>query len=109
MRTAIRLIIPLFVFCLLAPDVFAGGDPEMGGAKVEIAAEEPDLSGVERVSPEYVSKKLDDPDVVIVDVRRMDDLIPPEKIAGAIIEDWQKVDEWSQDIPRDKEIISYCS
>jgi 3-mercaptopyruvate sulfurtransferase SseA len=69
----------------------------------------PDLSGVERVSPEYVKTRLDAPDVIIVDVRRVGEMIPSEKIPGARIEDWQKVGDWAGDIPRGKEIVTYCA
>lgn len=74
-----------------------------------LAGGEPDLSGVERVSPEYVSQKLEDPNVVLIDVRRMGDMIPPEKIPGARIENWEQASSWAGDIPKDKEIITYCA
>jgi 3-mercaptopyruvate sulfurtransferase SseA len=95
MKNVLRIIIVLTFAAAVSVMALAGG--------------EPDLSGVERVTPEYVSQKLDDPNVVIVDVRRMGDMIPPQKIPGARVENWEQTSSWSDDVSKDKEIITYCA
>ena len=49
-------------------------------------------------------------DVAILDVRRKSDFdADNEMIPGAIRRDPEKVTEWAQDLPKDKEIIIYCA
>ena len=49
-------------------------------------------------------------DVAILDVRRQSDFdADKEMIPGAIRRDPEKVTEWRQELPKDKEIIIYCA
>jgi rhodanese-related sulfurtransferase len=49
-------------------------------------------------------------DVAILDVRRQPDFdADKEMIPGAIRRDPEKVTDWGQELPRDKEIIIYCA
>ncbi len=62
------------------------------------------------ITKEDLKGMLDDPGVIIIDVRlekswRSSD----RKIRGAIWEDPDRVDEWAGKYPRDKMIVLYCS
>ena len=49
-------------------------------------------------------------DVTILDVRRKADLdAAAEAVPGAPWRDPDKVDEWSKDLPRDKNVVIYCA
>jgi rhodanese-related sulfurtransferase len=49
-------------------------------------------------------------DVAIIDVRRQSDFdADKEMIPGAIRRDPEKVTEWAQELPKDREIIIYCA
>jgi rhodanese-related sulfurtransferase len=76
---------------------------------VAMAGGMPDLDAVPRVSLEELKSRLGDPDLVIIDTRRFEDMVPPTKIPGAIVVQYDKVDQWSDRIPKDKEIITYCA
>jgi rhodanese-related sulfurtransferase len=55
----------------------------------------------ERVGPRKV--------VTIIDVRRKADYdADREAVSGAEWRDPEKVDEWSKDLPADKEVVVYC-
>ena len=48
--------------------------------------------------------------VTIIDVRRKADLdAAPEAVPGAPWRDPDKVDEWSRDLPEDKNVVIYCA
>lgn len=49
-------------------------------------------------------------DIIILDVRRESDInTDKQMIPGAIHRDPEQVEEWSQDLPKDKEIVIYCA
>lgn len=49
-------------------------------------------------------------DVTILDVRRKADLdSAPEGVPGAPWRDPDKVEEWSKDLPEDKNVVIYCA
>lgn len=98
-ETAMRVMIKSLLLGVL---MFLTATAAVGGG-------EPDLSVVERVALEYVQANLDNPDVLLIDVRRFEDMIPPEKIPGALVKDWELTKQWSKDLPRGKEIITYCA
>jgi len=65
---------------------------------------------VPRMSIEELSKLLDDPAVVILDVRADSDWkTSPDKIKGAVRQDPKKVDTWSADYDKAKTIVLYCA
>lgn len=48
--------------------------------------------------------------LVIVDVRRKADLdADPQKIPGAQWQDPERMQEWSKQLPRDREVVIYCA
>lgn len=48
-------------------------------------------------------------DVTLLDVRRKADYdADKETIPGAVWRDPEKVEEWSKELPRDKDVIIYC-
>lgn len=62
------------------------------------------------ITPNELSRRLEEKkDVAIIDVRRKPDY-EAEKITipGAVWRDPEQVDQWSQDLPKDKEVIIYC-
>ncbi len=61
-----------------------------------------------RISKNEVRDKLGKQDVIVIDVRH-DQRTATEKIAGAMLEDHEKVELWLGKYPKDKEIILYCS
>lgn len=61
-----------------------------------------------RISKNEVRDKLGKPGVVVIDVRH-DQRTATEKIAGAKLEDYEKVEQWLNKYPKDGEIILYCS
>jgi rhodanese-related sulfurtransferase len=53
---------------------------------------------------------LDNPDLVILDVRAQSDWKGGDsKIKGAIREDPESVKSWASRVPKDKSIILYCA
>jgi hypothetical protein len=66
-------------------------------------------SAVPRVSLEQLKEKLDaDADVVIVDVRSKEEFAEAH-IPGAVSIPWEEIDNRYRELPRDKEIITYCA
>ena len=73
-------------------------------AQLSIAAEVP------RMTKEELKAKLDNPDVVIVDVRAGKDWKGSEfKIKGAIRENPAKFSSWAEKYPKDKTLVLYCA
>jgi len=73
-------------------------------AQMAIAAEIP------RMTKEELKAKLDNPDVVIVDVRAGKDWKGSEfKIKGAIRENPAKFSSWAEKYPKDKTLVLYCA
>ena len=65
---------------------------------------------VTRMSKEDLKARLDDPDVVILDVRSGSDWKSSEfKIKGAIREESRNVDSWAGKYPTDKTLVLYCA
>lgn len=64
-----------------------------------------------RVTPEEVKQWLDDGDpIVIVDLRHGFDIgMNPEKLPGAIRMTSEELEERHSEIPRDREVVLYCS
>lgn len=66
-------------------------------------------SDVPKISKEELNAMLDDPNLVIIDVRRERDLKSSAlKIRGAVWEDFLDVDTWAQKYPKNKTIVLYC-
>lgn len=65
---------------------------------------------VPRMSKEALKAKLDDQDVVILDVRLGKDWKASEfKIKGAVRADPRNVDSWAMQYPMDKTLVLYCA
>ena len=63
-----------------------------------------------RISIERVRQMLDDPDVVIIDVRTAKTWWrSPTKIANAVREELDSVEKWAAKYAKDKTLIFYCS
>jgi len=76
------------------------------GGSADMDAE---LASVERVSAEHTLDNLANPNLILVDTRRFEDMIPEEKIPGAMVVEWDKPGTWAKDLPKDAEIITYCA
>lgn len=65
---------------------------------------------VPRISKDELKAKLGAPDVVLLDVRAKNDWEgSDEKIIGAVRMDPQTVDAWAGTLPKEKEIVLYCT
>ena len=63
-----------------------------------------------RITKDELKRMLDDPGVVVIDVRAYTDwLLSSEKIRGAVREDYRDFDDWSAKYPRDKTVVLYCA
>ena len=63
-----------------------------------------------RISIERVRQMLDDPDVVIIDVRTAKTWWrSPTKISNAVREELDSVEQWAAKYAKDKTLIFYCS
>ena len=48
-------------------------------------------------------------DIIVLDVRRKSDYeADKDSLPGATWRDPEKVDEWSSDLPKDKDVVVYC-
>jgi len=66
------------------------------------------VSDVPRISLEQLKEKLDaGADIVIVDVRSKGDF-DEGHITGAVSIPWEEIEDRYTELPRDKEIITYC-
>jgi predicted sulfurtransferase len=64
----------------------------------------------ERISKEELRKMLDDPRLVVIDTRVKQQWDKAEfKIPGARHGSPWTAEEWGQDIPRDRIVVTYCS
>lgn len=61
-----------------------------------------------RMSKEELKERLDDQEVLIIDVRRHKEE-SETKIKNAHLEDPDRVDAWMNTYPQDKTIVLYCS
>jgi predicted sulfurtransferase len=68
-------------------------------------------SSIPRITKEELKSMLDNPDVVVIDVRHSNDWnSSASKIKGAVREDLEKeVKSWAEKYPKDKTLIFYCS
>ena len=67
-------------------------------------------SEVSRMTIEELKTNLDDPDVVIVDVRVGKDWKGSEfKIKGAVRENPSEFNSWAEKYPKDKTLVLYCA
>jgi rhodanese-related sulfurtransferase len=63
---------------------------------------------VQRITKEQLRSMLDDPDVIILDVRPEQQWKASElKISGAVYENPNKVESWDEKYPKDKTLILY--
>jgi rhodanese-related sulfurtransferase len=63
-----------------------------------------------RVDQETLKSWLNDPQVVILDVRAPDDWEKSDKkIKGAVRKDPKNVKTWAATLPKDKKIVLYCA
>lgn len=108
MRHPIRIFMLMALALLIAAACAADMSGDNALEEKQYPSDE-ELATVERVSLDYVKARLNNPDVIIVDVRIVDGIIPTEKVLGALVEDWEKVPEWSRGLSKDKEIITYCA
>lgn len=73
-------------------------------ASIGIAAE------AARMSQDELKSKLDNPEVVIVDVRSYTDwIMSREKIQGAERENYRDFEGWATKYPKDKTVVLYCA
>ncbi|RJP39513.1 MAG: hypothetical protein C4548_11835 [Desulfobacteraceae bacterium] len=65
---------------------------------------------IPRISKEDAREKLDDPEVIFLDVRLGSDWRASQfKIKGAIRVDPNRIEQWSDDYDTDKTYIVYCA
>jgi len=63
-----------------------------------------------RITKEELKAKLDNPDLVIIDVRFGLDWTGSDlKIKGAVREDPEAVGSWANKYPKDKTLVFYCA
>jgi predicted sulfurtransferase len=67
-------------------------------------------AGAPRITAEELNAKLDDPDVIIIDVRRAGHWQgSDQKIAGAVREDPKNIEAWAGNYAHDKTLVLYCA
>lgn len=67
-------------------------------------------SDAPRIAKDELKSMLDDPGVVVIDVRAYTDwVLSAEKIRGAVREDYRDFDDWSAKYPKDKTVVLYCA
>lgn len=95
MRTRVRGILAL----LLSGILVAGMAVPMAGA-----------ADVPRMSKDKLKSLLDDPGVVVIDVRVEGDWkSSSKKIKGAVRGNPADVETWMNDYPKDKTLVLYCA
>ena len=63
-----------------------------------------------RMTKEELKAKLDNPDLVTIDVRLGKDWTGSDlKIKGAVREDPEAIDSWVNKYPKDKTLVFYCA
>jgi len=66
-------------------------------------------SDVPKIKKEELNAMLNNPDLIIIDVRRERDWKSSSlKIRGAVWEDFLEVEAWAQKYPKNKTIVLYC-
>lgn len=82
----------------------------VGAAMVVLLAQPVAAGGAPKITAEELKAKLDDPDVIILDVRRAGHWKASDrKIAGAVREDPKDVKNWSLRYPHDATLVLYCA
>jgi rhodanese-related sulfurtransferase len=65
---------------------------------------------IARIEPETLSRNLDQPDLIVIDVRLPSDWEAGQgKIKGSLRESTEKVLNWAPKYPKDKTIVLYCA
>ncbi len=65
---------------------------------------------VPRMSAEELKTRLNDADLVVIDVRRNEDLVTSKaKVKGAVREDGDKVSDWAAKYAKNKTLVLYCA
>lgn len=65
---------------------------------------------VPRISTAQTAARLDDSDLLILDVRPGEQYrASSRKIQGAVFKDPQTVDQWAADVPEGKTLVLYCA
>jgi predicted sulfurtransferase len=65
---------------------------------------------VQRIPIEELKGLLNNPDVIVLDVRAPGDWEGSDsKIQGAIRETWDNFDDWADKYPKDKTLVLYCA
>lgn len=65
---------------------------------------------IERISKEHLKELLGSPDLLILDVRPAKEWKASRlKIKGAVWEDFEEVDRWAPNYPKDAMIVLYCA
>jgi len=63
-----------------------------------------------RMTKEELKVKLDNPDLIVIDVRLGKDWTNSDlKIKGAVRENPEAVDSWANKYPKDKTLVFYCA
>jgi rhodanese-related sulfurtransferase len=79
-------------------------------AAIGLYTTEAGASDAPRMPKDELKSMLDDPGVVVVDVRAYTDwILSTEKIRGAVREDYRDFDAWSAKYPKDKTVVLYCA
>jgi rhodanese-related sulfurtransferase len=65
--------------------------------------------GAPLVSKQTLKSWLNDPDLLIIDVRLSSYDSSKKKIKGAVRKDPYNVRSWASTLPKDKKIVLYCS
>ena len=67
-------------------------------------------SDAPRIAKDELKSVIDDPGVVVIDVRAYTDwILASEKIRGAVREDYRDFDDWSAKYAKDKTVVLYCA
>ena len=107
MRTSVALVLLLGV--LLSAGA-SGCMAAMGNAPADDEICFIDVRQVPRISADELKSRLDDPSLVLIDVRAGGDWNESSaKIKGARREVYEKAEEWAPKYDKDKTIVLYCA
>jgi rhodanese-related sulfurtransferase len=74
-----------------------------------VAATEPTLASVQKMSIDGLKAQLGNSDVIVIDVRTSHDWEASNtKIKGAVREDFQNIASWINKYPKEKTLVFYC-
>ncbi len=75
-----------------------------------VAAQSAIAADIPRMTKEELKSKIDDPDIVVVDVRVGRDWKGTEfKIKGAVRGDKENISSWAEKYPKNKTFVFYCA